>query len=217
MDFLTTKNEAPVHKRKYIRKYETAFNRVVRYLEQRGAKPLFYGSHRASMIRGDVVYKIGVSFEGIKANFEEDYFFNKICKKKEYVIPHFRTAPERGGSVLGFARCRLIWIHRIPVLMMERVTPFHQNDDRISADMCELDGGQFGEGRKGDYLSYDYSRTLLYKVPCEKYTDELMEKISVYKDKFYRIYKNYYHADTTKFTRCFGVPSIECVKTIMES
>ncbi len=202
-------------KRKYARKFSAAFARVVKYLESKGAKPLFCGSHRAAMIRGEVVYKLPVDLDGIEANFQEDYFFNKMCKKKEYLIPYIKGRPERGGYVMGFARCKIVWINSVPVLMMERLVPFHRGDDRITCDMASMDGGQFGESRRGDYLCYDYSRTVKWQIP--EYPQPLNEKIGAYNEKFHRIFKGDRWANTFKFDVCRGVPSIEKVKIILES
>ncbi len=204
----------PKAKRKYVKSFDKAFKRAVAYLESKGAKPLFYGCHRAAMVRGNVIYKLPRHSEGIEANFQEDYFFNKLCKQKEYFLLNYRHAPERGGVILGFARCKLIWIKKVPVLMMERLAPLSLDDDRITPDMREIDGGQFGETKKGDFLCYDYSRILRWKLP--EYPEELKSIVSNYNEKFFKTYKDTW-ANMESFHQCCGVPSATIAKKIRES
>ena len=202
-------------KRKYEKSFDTAFKRAVAFLESKGAKPLFFGCHRAAMIRGNVIYKLPRHSDGIEANFEEDYFFNKLCKHKEYSLLQNRNDPDGSGRILGFARCKLIWIKKIPVLMMERLTPLHRNDFRLTTDMKTIDGGQFGETKRGDFLCFDYSRILRWNLPI--YPDALTHKVNTYYEIFRKTYKKDTWATMDNFEMCCGAPSIEHVRTISES
>jgi hypothetical protein len=200
-------------KRKYEKSFNKAFKRAVAFLESKGAKPLFYGCHRAAMIRGNVIYKLPRHSDGIEANFEEDYFFNKMCKHKEFALRQNRN--DDTGRILGFARCKLIWIKKIPVLMMERLTPLHREDFRLTADMKTLDGGQFGETKRGDFLCFDYSRILRWNLPS--YPDALKHKVNTYYETFRKTYKKDTWAEMANFEMCCGAPSLDHVKTIRES
>jgi hypothetical protein len=170
------------------------FKKVVEYFNAKGAKKLFYGTERVAMCRGKFVYKIPRNFDGCCANFKEEYISRKVCKQKEALITYYGDS-----GVLGFARCRLVFIHEIPVLVMEKVTPLLDDDRRRTTFMSNFDGGQFGEGRRGDFLCYDYSR--FYKHTSIKENPELEERMKTFYESNNRSIGG---SDVAGFDSCFG-------------
>lgn len=198
---------------------EESFEKVVKYFEGKGAKKLFHGNHRAAMVRGKFIYKLPFCDEGVVANFEEEYIFKKIAKHKEAVVPYTKNSPvlntvthsESNHQVIGFARCKIIMVYRLPVLLMERLDPMDRYDKRKTDFMNRFDGGQFGVGRRGDFLCYDYSRLYEYNFKRDR---EDLENLAKYLLSHYRF--GFFDAGRI-FQTCNGCPDKDEVEFIRNS
>jgi hypothetical protein len=183
-----------------MKNLDDAFPEIVQYLIDKGAKKLCHGRHRAVMCRGNVVYKIPYNNDGVQANFEEDYIFHKKCKSKEMLYPHHYRKDT--FVILGFARCRMIYLQGFPILMMERLSVLERDSDSVTNVMDMIDGGQFGIGkRRNDFLCYDYSRTT--RRIYDTYPADLRETFMAFTSKFGNCVN---YAGPNGFEECFGAP-----------
>ncbi len=181
---------------------KTNFSKIVEYLTKKGAKKLFYGCDRVAMCRGNAVYKIPRNDGGVAANLKEEYIFKKVCKHKEALVTE-----EKQTELLGFARCRLIHLFEIPVLIMEKVIPLLDDDFRRTEFVNQFDGGQLGEGRRGDFLFYDYSRFYGHKFKRNEIFEQTLKKINT---------TEFGWADVKEFDSCFGsVKDMDILRVIV--
>lgn len=184
-----------------MKNLDDAFPEIVQYLTDKGAKKLCHGRHRAVMCRKDAVYKIPYNDDGVKANLEEAYIFRKKCKSKELLYPHHHK--KNKFFVLGFARCRMIYIQEIPVLMMERLSVLERDSVSVTNEMDMIDGGQFGIGkRRNDFLCYDYSRTI--RRIYDNYPEDLLDTYRAFINKCGGCIN---YAGPNGFEECFGPPN----------
>jgi len=198
---------------------EESFEKVVNYFLGKGAKKLFHGNHRAAMVRGKFIYKLPFCHEGVVANFEEEHIFKKIAKHKEAVVPHHKNCVELNNvchsesnhQVIGFARCKIILVYNLPVLLMERLDPMDKYDKRKTEFMRRFDGGQFGVGRRGDFLCYDYSRLYEYNFMQKQ---ENLENLTKYILDQFRF--GYFDVGRV-FPTCNGCPDEDEVAVIRNS
>ena len=120
---------------------------IEKFVKDYGLQLMGQGRHRRSYLSasGKYVYKFPINVHGENANKEETTIY---------------AADSEGNK----ARCRLIWVQSLPVVIMEVVTPWWldkrgqgQNGDRLPDWIWAYDGGQVGFNRKGKLVAWDYT------------------------------------------------------------
>jgi hypothetical protein len=141
-------------------------------LLERGLKPLEHGRHRAGYVSKDYVYKVPLNREGVQDNHSEANQYNENGGRLNWT---------RYKCKVNIAKCRIIYIYDLPILVMEKVTPI---SDRLINLMWQvtrkdvyhpfqwidsLDSEQAGFNKRGILVAYDYPACSW--EGCEDYGD----------------------------------------------
>ncbi len=115
-----------------------------------------HGGFRIAFRTNHYIYKFPVNGKGIEDNFSEYKQF-KQYGRKGYSI--FKT--ETSDVILPLAKCRLIVINNIPVLVMELLNNL-DGDEILLQEVFQIirnceDGNQLGKNSNGNLLCYDYA------------------------------------------------------------
>ena len=108
-------------------------------MKNKYGNPIGTGRHRVAFGNDRVVFKIPKNDNGFHDNAWE---FRKYLKRTKDTLP--------------LAKCRLIDIKNIPVLVMELVKPIPPKEKLPSWVDC-VDCQQVGRNKNGDIVAYDYA------------------------------------------------------------
>lgn len=135
------------------------FSKIVNTLIQKGATPFSNGATRAVLIRGDFVYKVPISEDGIGCNLNEAAIYRT---RNKWIEDNFR--PDLRPNV-RLAKCRVIHMMGFPVLIMVKITiPPKEKFEKMALyrenfwiQNPAFDCRQVGLGKDGTLVAFDYS------------------------------------------------------------
>src|ERR1035437_377818 len=107
-------------------------------LQKKYGQPVGVGGKRAAFGNSRTVFKIPINPQGFHDNAWE-----------------YRNYKNRTAKSFPMARCRIIDIKDIPILVMEHIAPIPYDESPKWADW--VDCRQVGKNRKGKIVAFDYA------------------------------------------------------------
>jgi hypothetical protein len=120
---------------------------VISTLTQKYGEPIGQGKNRIVFARGNVVIKVPKNESGVYANYQEKNKFDESMKDGDH-------------SMRVYAKCRLVHVRDVPVLVMERIKPIKYSEVKAK-DLPDwawkVDALQVGHNKKGKMKAFDYA------------------------------------------------------------
>lgn len=119
-----------------------SYDALMARLRSKYGEPVGEGRHRITFASKRVVIKMPKNIGALFANQSE-----------------YRSFKQSGGNCGGdarLARCRMVWMFNVPVIIMEKLDLNIDYRDKPNW-AWNFDCGQIGKDRKGNLKAYDYT------------------------------------------------------------
>ena len=158
---------------------------IVKMFLDKGLKPLGYGCNKATFVRGNYIFKIAKHQCQIVDIILEHMLYQ--ASNKGVLTVHGNTSCP---VYIHLAKCRLFFINKFPVLIMEKLIPVDSEstyllsqDNRNEWMQYIGDGRQVGKDKFGKYKAFDfggsYNLSELSWEAAKDYSEEVLEDMGV--------------------------------------